>query len=99
MCCKCPHVPESTAAALAEKLTALGLNFAHRRRPSSALVTLGVGALDVSSDALRRLEGRDALGAAEGCGQNSALGCVISFSATSVYFASSGFCQMVTSTY
>ena len=71
MCCESPHVPESTAAALAEKLIAPApLDLAHgRRRPGSALVTLGVGALDVSSDALRRLEGRGALGAADGCGK------------------------------
>ena len=65
MCCESPHVPESTAAALAEQLIALApLDLAHRRRPGRAL---GVGTLDVSSDALRRLEGRGALGAADGC--------------------------------
>ena len=81
MCGECPHVPESTAAALAEQLIAPApLDLAHRRRPGSALVILGVGALDVRCDALRRLEGRGALGAADGCGQKSALGCVIPFS-------------------
>ena len=82
MCCKSPHVPKSTTAALAEKLTALALDLAHhRRRPDSPFLLLGVGALDVSSDALRRLEGRGAIGAAGGCGQSSALGCVIIISA------------------
>ena len=67
MCGECPHVPESTAAALAKNLIILALDLAHGcRRPGSAL---GVGALDVSSDALRRLEGRGALGAADGCGK------------------------------
>ena len=81
MRCECPHVPEPTAAALAEKLIAPApLDLAHgRRRPGCARFTLGVGALDVRRDALRRLEGRGALGAAEGCGQRSSLGCVISF--------------------
>ena len=79
MRCECPHVPEPTAAALAEKLIAPApLDLAHgRRRPGSAL---GVGALDVSSDTLRRLEGRGTLGAADGCAQCT-LGCVILISA------------------
>ena len=79
MRCECPHVPESTAAALAKKLIILALDLAHGRRPGSALVTLGVGTLDVRRDALRRLEGRGALGAADGRYQDRALGCVISF--------------------
>ena len=70
MRCECPHVPEPTAAALAEKLIAPApLDLAHGRRPGCAVVTLGVGALDVRRDALRRLEGRGALGAAGGGGK------------------------------
>ena len=82
MRCECPHVPEPTAAALAEKpIAPAPLDLAHGRgrRPGCALITLRVGTLDVRRDALRRLEGRGALGAADGRYQDSALGCVISF--------------------
>ena len=61
-----PHVLEATAAALAKQVGALPnlvlfLDLADRR---SLLPRMMVGALDVRGDALGRLEGGGALGAA-----------------------------------